>query len=169
MATKSNEVSLPAVKRHEFKTEYLFSYVLNMPSDDKPLVIGEVPSGLSLVLYERGSRITGPRINGRFTPDAEDYVIIQRDGVSIHKVRTIIITEDGARISFIYEGRGEWGPDGFKDFVEGKMPEKVRITSAPYLQSSHPDYLWVNRLQCIDVGEVYASEGWGSFDVYGFI
>lgn len=43
----------------------------------------------------------------RFEPEAEDYVTTQRDGASIHKDCTIIITDDDTRINCIYEGRGK--------------------------------------------------------------
>lgn len=156
-------------KRHEFRLDYLFTYRLTMPVGDPPIIIGEVNEGFALVLTERGSTVTGPRINGRFTPESQDYVTIGRNGISTHKVRSVLITEDGAQISFIYEGRGDFGENGYADFLSGKPAEPFRIRSSPYLQTAHPDYLWVNRLQCINIGEVYASKGYGTFDVYAVI
>ncbi|OOQ89764.1 hypothetical protein PEBR_07256 [Penicillium brasilianum] len=162
-------LNLPPVELQKFNTEYLFTYVMKIPSQDPPLVVGDGSEGISMIISERGSRITGPRINGTFARDGQDYVTLRRDGTSVHEVRCVILTNDGAKIKFTYEGRGDFGPTGHQDVLDGKMPNNIRIRCAPHLQTDHPDYLWVNRLQCIEVGEVYNDKGYGSFDCYALV
>ena len=58
------------------------------------------------------------------------------------------------------------GEDGYEKFQRGENPGIVQLRTAPMMQSSHPDYLWVNRLQFIEVGEVDFSTLIVSYDVY---
>ncbi|KAJ9652278.1 hypothetical protein H2198_008453 [Neophaeococcomyces mojaviensis] len=163
------KINLPSVPpRHEFKTEFLFNYTLSL-GEHPPMVVGEVPDGHLSIISEQGTRITGPRINGSVATWGQDFLTVRRDGVGIHQVRSVMLTDDGAKITFCYEGRSDWGADGYKEAVAGRLPEGLRIRCAPYMQTDHPDYLWVNRLQCVEIGEIYPSKGYGSFDVYTVI
>lgn len=159
----------PPTERHKFKTEFLFNYTFNLPKDQPPMQVGELSDGHLSIISEQGTKITGPKINGCVATYGQDYLTVRPDGVGVHLVRSVLLTDDGAKITFIYEGRSDWGPDGYKDAVAGKIPDGLRIKCAPYMQTSHPDYLWVNRLQCVEVGEVYTEKGYGSFDVYALL
>ncbi|KPI40793.1 uncharacterized protein AB675_10900 [Cyphellophora attinorum] len=165
----SNITLPPTPPRHKFETEFLFNYTMNLPLDQPPMVLGDVGSGWLMVLSEQGTRITGPKINGCVATFGQDYLTVRPDGVGEHIVRHVILTDDGAKITFCYEGRSDWGRDGYAAAARGDLPDGLRIRCAPYMQTSHPDYLWVNRLQCIEVGEVYPSKGYGSFDVYALV
>lgn len=80
----------------------------------------------------------------------QDYMTVWPNGVGVYLVRSILLTNDGAKIAFVYEGQG-----GYKEAVVERNPNGVRIKCAPYMQTSHPGYLWINHLQCIEMGEVY--------------
>ncbi|OOQ91320.1 hypothetical protein PEBR_00249 [Penicillium brasilianum] len=165
-----NTLSIPQVKRLDFKTEYLFTYTMQLPSNDPPFIIGKTTSGLELIITERGTRVSGPRINGTFIRDGNDYVTLRPDGTSIHEVRCVILTHDGARIKFTYKGKGDFGgPAGYEEVLEGRMPGKVKIRCGPHMETSHPDYLWVNALQCVEVGEVDVVGRYGTFDCYAVV
>ncbi|KAF9890583.1 hypothetical protein FE257_005714 [Aspergillus nanangensis] len=159
----------PLPKRLDFKTEYLFTYTMQLPSDDPPFIISTEASGISMIITERGTRVSGPRINGSFIRDGSDYVTLRPDGSSIHEVRCVILTDDGARIKFTYKGKGDFGSTGYQDVLGGKMPEKVRIRCGPHMESGHPDYQWVNGVQCVEVGEVNVVERYGIFDCYAVV
>lgn len=159
----------PVPDKLPFKTEFLFNYTIHLAKDTPPMPLGEVPEGVLTIISEQGTRIKGPKINGCVASYGQDYMTVRPDGVGIHQVRHIMLTDDGAKIGFYYEGRSDWGPDGYKEAVAGRLPEGLRIRCAPHLQTSHADYLWVNRLQCIEVGEVYPSKGFATFDVYALI
>jgi hypothetical protein len=156
----------PVPPPHQYTTEFLFNYTLTLPASDPPMPVGAVSSGQLFVLSEQGTRITGPKINGSVAAYGQDYMTVRRDGVAEHKVRSVILTDDGARITFCYEGRSDWGVEGHTMATKGEFPEVLRIKSAPYMETDHPDYLWVNRLQCVEIGELYRDKGWGSFDVW---
>jgi hypothetical protein len=155
--------------RLQLQTEFLFNYTIHMAKNGTPMEIGETPQGHVSVISEQGTKITGPKINGCVAAYGQDYMTVRPDGVATHEVRHIILTDDGARIMFHYNGRSDWGPDGYKEAAAGRLPEGLRIKCAPHMQTSHPKYLWVNRLQCVEVGEVYPSKGYATFDVYALI
>ncbi|KAL6232489.1 hypothetical protein BDW75DRAFT_247121 [Aspergillus navahoensis] len=165
----TSTLKVPPVKRLDFQTEYLFTYVMELPEDDPPLIIGNNADGISMIITERGTRVSGPRINGSFIREGNDYVTLRPDGSSIHEVRCVILTDDGARIKFTYLGKGSFGPKGYNEVLNGRMPDKVRIRCGPHMQTDHPDYLWVNELQCVEVGEVNVAEKYGTFDCYAVI
>ncbi|CAG7941089.1 unnamed protein product [Penicillium olsonii] len=159
-------LNIPPVKLQSLTTEYLFTYTMELPEDDPPCIIGSSKEMVNMIITERGTRVSGPRINGAFLRDGNDYVKLYPNGTSIHEVRCVILTHDGARIKFTYEGRGDFGPTGYNDVLEGKMPDKIRIRCGPHMYTDHPDYQWVNGLQCVEVGEVNVQQRYGSFDCY---
>jgi hypothetical protein len=165
----TSTLEIPAARRLQFKTEYLFTYTMQLPEDDPPFIIGNNSDGISMIITERGTRVSGPRINGSFIRDGNDYVTLRPDGSSIHEVRCVILTNDGARIKFTYKGKGDFGATGYKDVLEGRMPEKINIRCGPHMETANPDYQWVNGLQCIEVGEVNVVEKYGTFDCYAII
>lgn len=165
-----SKLDLPSVPpRHDFKTEFLFNYTMRLNPDQPPMALGETGKGFMMVISEQGTRIVGPKINGCVAAYGQDYVTIRQDGVGEHIVRSVMLTDDGARITFCYEGRSDWGGDGYAKAAAGEMPSGLRIRCAPYMQTSHKDYLWVNRLQCVEIGEIYPEKGYASFDVYSLI
>jgi hypothetical protein len=159
----------PVPEKLPLKMEFLFNYTIHLSKDGPPMQVGEVPAGYLSIISEHGTKITGPKINGCVAAYGQDYMTVRQDGVAHHEVRHIILTNDGAKIAFHYDGRSDWGPNGYQEAVSGKIPEGLRIRCAPHILSSHPNYLWVNRLQCIEVGEVYPSKGYATFDVYSLI
>jgi hypothetical protein len=44
----------------------------------------------------------------------------------------------------------------------------VPLRGAPRFLTSHPDYLWLNRIQCVNVGEVDLNSWVVGYDLYTF-
>ncbi|KAJ6194064.1 LOW QUALITY PROTEIN: hypothetical protein J3E72DRAFT_398293 [Bipolaris maydis] len=152
------KLDLPRVPpRYKFTTEFLFNFTMRLHPEQPPMVLGEAGKGFMMVISEQGTQISGPKINGCVAAYGQDYVTIRQDGVGEHIVRPVMLTDDGC---------SDWGGDGYAKAAAGEMPSGSRIRYAPYIQTSHKDYLWVNRLQCI---EIYPEEGYACFDVYSLI
>jgi len=62
--------------------------------------------------------------------------------------------DDGALIYTTYGGVAELGPDGYAQFLQGKPPARADLKIVPQYHTSHADYIWLNRLQCVGVGGV---------------
>jgi hypothetical protein len=63
-------------------------------------------------------------------------------------------------------GVADLGPNGYEAFLKGDLPQKATIRAVPRFLTSHPNYLWMNRVQCLNVGDVDLSTGLVRYDVY---
>jgi Protein of unknown function (DUF3237) len=50
--------------------------------------------------------------------------------------------------------------------VEGNLPARLTLHVVPSCQTVHPRYLWLNRVQCLGIGEVDLGRSHVSYDVY---
>jgi hypothetical protein len=149
---------------HDYTMEHIFSYTATLQSP--PEAIGPTPEGLRLNIYITGGEVTGPRLQGRILPVGADWLTIRPDGVGILDVRATVETDDGALIYTNYQGVGDAGEDGYQRFLEGNPPSRIPLRVVPRHLTSHPDYLWLNRLQCVNIGEADLENWVVSYDVY---
>ena len=151
----------------DYQLEHICSYraTLRMP----PETIGPVPEGIRSNAYVTGGEVYGPKIHGRILGVGGDWLLIRRDGVGVVDVRATIQTDDNALIYVTYGGLLELGPDGYAGFLVGELPPVFPIRTAPRFQTSHPAYLWLNRLQCIGVGQADRETSSVSYDVYAVV
>ena len=148
----------------DYTMEHICSYTATLESP--PELIGPTPEGLRLNVYVTGGEVTGPRLRGRVRPVGGDWLTIRTDGVGILDVRATIETHDGALIYIAYTGVGDLGEDGHARFLGGEPPRVLPLRTAPRLQTSHPDYTWVNRFQYVNVGEVDFESFAVAYDLY---
>lgn len=148
----------------DYKLEHICSYTGTLASP--PETIGPVPEGIRVNFYATGGEITGPRIRGKIRPVGGDWLTLRKDGVALLDVRTTFETHDGALILITYQGVIDFGDDGFERFLRGDLPTAVQIRVSPRFLTGHPDYLWLNRLHCLGVGEYRAATNAASYDVY---
>ena len=69
-------------------------------------------------------------------------------------------------IYMAYTGVGDLGEDGYQKFLRGELPASVKLRVAPRFHTSHSKYLWLNRLQCLNIGEVDLQRLEVRYDVY---
>ena len=132
-----------------------------------PEVIGPVPEGARANFYVSGGEATGPKVHGKIHPVGGDWLTVRTDGVGILDVRATFETRDeGALIYLSYTGVGDLGEDGYERFLRGELPASVPLRVAQRYVTAHPDYLWINRLQCLGVGEVYPQRLEVGYGVY---
>lgn len=148
----------------DYKLEHLCSYTATLSQPFE--VIGETSAGLRINAYVSGGDVTGPRLKGRLLPVGGDWLTVCRDGVGMLDVRATIQTHDEALIYLEYKGVLEFGADGYARMLAGDPPARATIQAAPRLLSAHPDYQWVNRLQCINVGMADFASSSVSYDMY---
>ncbi len=149
---------------YDYSMEHIFSYKATL--DSSPEVIGQTPEGLRINYYVTGGKVDGPRLQGRFLPVGADWLILREDGIAVLDVRATIETRDGALIYVAYNGLGELGDDGYQRFLDGNPATRFPIRAVPRFITSHPDYLWLNRLQCVSIGEGNLEESYAAYDVY---
>jgi hypothetical protein len=135
-----------------YELEHICSYTATLQAP--PEVIGPTAAGLRVNFYVTGGSVTGPQIKGLLRPVGGDWLTLRPDGIGILDVRATLETNDGALIDIAYTGVGDLGEDGYERFLRGDLPERVPLRVAPRFLTAHPDYLWINRLQGINIGEV---------------
>jgi hypothetical protein len=148
----------------DYRLEYIFSYTAHVRLP--PEIIGPVPDGIRAYVYVTGGEAHGPKVKGIFEQVRADEVLVRRDGVAILDVRGTLQTGDGALIYVSYTGMGDLGPDGYEQFLRGELPPRVGLRGSPRFRASHSSYLWLNRLQCLNVGDVETATGIVRYDVY---
>ena len=148
----------------EYRLEHVFSYRVTLKNP--PEVIGPVPGGIRSNLYVVDGEISGPRLRGRVRPVGGDWFTVRTDGVGILDVRATFESHDGALIETAFTGVGDLGEDGYQKFLRQELPLSLQLRVAPRFRTAHPDYEWLNRVQCIGVGEIKMEPLEVRFDIY---
>lgn len=146
-----------------YNLEHIFSY---RGAISRPELIGPVAEGRRVNFYITGGKVEGPKVNGKLLPVGGDWMTLRTDGVGIVDVRATIQTHDGALIYTAYSGVMDFGKDGYEKLPKGEVPAVVSIHVAPRYYTSHPEYLWLNRIQCVGIGQSDMSRSEVAYDIY---
>ena len=147
-----------------YNLEHICSYSAQL--QNPPEVIGPVAEGIRINFYVTSGEATGPKIRGILRPVSGDWFTIRTDGIGLLDVRATIETHDKALIFLAYTGVGDFGEDGYHKFLQGALPPSVPLRVATRFQTSHPTYQWLNRLQCLNIGEADLERFEVRYDVY---
>jgi hypothetical protein len=148
----------------EYRLEHIMSYTATLT---EPEVIGPLPEGLRVNIYVTGGEVVGPKVSGKIRPGGADWLTIRRDGIGILDVRGTMETTDGALIYVSYIGTIDVGENGYEEFLQGKPPASgAPIRSSPRFHTAHPDYLWLNHLHCLGIGQAFVERSEVAYDVY---
>jgi hypothetical protein len=138
------------------------SVLLGKPPED----VGVTPQGLRRTFYIQSGTCVGPRLNATIRPVGADWMLIQRDGVAIPNVRTTWETPEGALLYGEYSGTFDLGEDGYEKALRNQFPTFPVVQLAPRFVTSHPRYLWLNRLQCVGIGNVDMEQLFVQYDLH---
>ena len=130
---------------------------------DAPSSVGETPDGVRLDFTVHGT-VMGPALKGKFPPCAA-YLRIDTDGVGTIQVRAPLLLDDGASAELEATGRYDFGEDGYRRAVAGDLPGSA-FGWCPRFFTGHPRYLWLNRAQCLGMGELRPRETRIDYDLY---
>jgi hypothetical protein len=153
----------------EYRLEHVLTFAGLGAQGVPPEVLGAMPEGLRVNFYIAGGEFEGPELRGKLRPVGGDWMTVRRDGVATLDVRSTLETNDGALIYMTYAGVIDFGNDGFEKFTRGELPPLVQIRTVPRLSTAHPDYLWLNRLQYLGIGEYRPARREARYDVYAVI
>jgi hypothetical protein len=150
---------------YDLKHLFSFTATLRMP----PEVIGPLPDGIRATAYVLGGEMNGARVRGRVLPVGGDWLLLRPDGIGLVDVRLSLQTDDDALIYMTYSGVIDLGSDGYAKFLEGEMPATFPVRTAPRFQTGHSAYLWLNRMQCLGIGEADTRQAKASYDIYAVL
>jgi len=145
--------------------EYLAS--VRVPLKE-PESIGVTPAGIMVnwYWYPAEGVVAGPKLNAKVRQLGGDWMTIRRDGVGVMDVRATLETHDGALLFVSYLGHYELGENGYQDFLDRRWPTRAPTRTTPRFHTADPRYLWLNRVQCVGIGEVRMKELAYTYDLY---
>jgi len=150
-----------------YHMEYIFSFTATL--QNPPEVIGPVAEGIRVNAYITGGDVWGPKVQGKVRPVGADWLTVRTDGVGIVDVRVTLETHDEALIYADYTGVMDLGETGYEKFLSLELPPIIPIRVAPRLHTAHPSYQWLNRLQCIGIGQLNLESFEVRYDVYAIM
>jgi hypothetical protein len=150
--------------RYQWASEFLGAFTVQLAKP--PESFGPAPDGLHITFYIASGEIHGPRINATIRGEGGDWMLVRRDGVGVADVRITYETDDGALLLSRYYGIFDLGPGGYERALRNQYDPVPPLVLAPQFVTSHPNWLWLSRLQCLAVGRVTMAHLLVRFDLY---
>lgn len=122
---------------------------------EAPQRLGLTPEGDRKIVPVAGGTVSGERLSGEILPFGGDWAVTRDDGVLVLDVRLTLRLEDGALVHVVYTGLRH-GPDAVMARIaagEVVAPSEYYFRIQPRFETAHPDYLWLNRMLAIGIGE----------------
>jgi hypothetical protein len=153
-AARPREERPPPAPGPRFTHQLEFLGTVSVHLGKPPEDLGVLPQGLRRTFYILSGSCVGPRLNATIRPVGADWMVIQRDGVALPNVRTTWETPEGALLFGEYSGVFDLGENGYDNALRDQFPNLPAVQLAPRFVTSDPRYLWLNRLQCVGIGQV---------------
>ncbi|MCB0179643.1 MAG: DUF3237 domain-containing protein [Anaerolineae bacterium] len=156
----------------DFNLEHIFSFTVELGGMD---VIAPLPEGVRANVYIKSGRVEGPKVQGEIKPVGGNWSILHPDGVYEINYQLMVETPDQALIYITCDGTGDFGEGAYQQYFQdpGERGQGGREMSRyrPHrtrarCRTAHPDYLWLNRLFCLGIGQGDAREWNVVYDVY---
>lgn len=129
-------------------------------------VIGQTPQGFRINFLVKDGEARGPRLNGRIRPQGGDWMCIRPDGVGEVDIKITYETPDGALLLEQAGGVFNLGAEGYASVLRGIYTGSAPFFATPTYLTSHPDWQWINSLQCFGFGRVVMSALRVECDIY---
>ena len=152
------------VPRYQWASEFLGAFTVQLAKP--PSCSGQHPMACTSRSISRRARFSGPKINAKIRGEGGDWMLVRRDGVGVADVRITYETDDGALLLSRYYGIFDLGPGGYERALRDEYDPVPPLVLAPQFITSHPNWLWLNRLQCVAVGGVTMADLLVRFDLY---
>ena len=118
----------------------------------KALPIGPAAWGTRLICPVVRGTVEGPKIKGVVRPFGADWALIRTDNCLELDVRLVVETDTGALIHVEYRGVIDLAQEQVDQLLSGRPAQDMKIHTAPRFETSHPDYVWLNRIQAVGCG-----------------
>jgi hemoglobin len=128
-----------------------------------PRAVGEAPDGCRFDFQVEG-RVAGPALTGHF-PACAAYLLVDPDGIGTIHVRAPLLLDDGAIAELEATGRYDFGRDGYQRARALDLPNSA-LGWCPRLFTAHERYSWLNRAQCLGIGELRPRQATVDYDLF---
>jgi hypothetical protein len=158
----TGQSSPTAAPRYQWASEFLGAFTVQLIKP--PESFGPGPDGMHITYYIQSGKINGPKINGKVR--GGDWMLLRHDGVGVAESRITYETDDGALLLSRYYGIFDLGPDAYERALRNEFDPVPPLVLAPQFITSHPNWLWLNRLQCVAVGRATMADLIVRLDIY---
>jgi hypothetical protein len=156
----------PAELRPVFPVTLDFLVHVRVPLTKVPQIIGQTPAGFVVNWPPVGGTLDGPAFHATVIPGGEHQAIVRTDGMAILTSSVTVQTDDRALILLRHTGTVDYGRDWADWLRTGRWPATLPVRKEIRILTAHPKYTWLNRLQCLGVGEVRPAESFYTYDMY---
>ena len=120
-----------------------------------PQRIGAVPHGTRVTVPIASGLFDGPRLRGKVLPGGGDWTLLRADGVLELDLRVTLETDDGALIHMASFGLRHGPPEVLAALARGDSvdPSTYYFRTTIRLETSHPNYTFLNRLLAVASGD----------------
>jgi hypothetical protein len=137
----------------QLRSRHLFTITIKLHPIEE---IGNTPAGTRRVFPVAGGDFAGERLRGTILPVAgSDLLLTRADGSSQQDVRIILRTDDGTLIVMTYRGVRHAPPEVNARIARGEpvAASEYYLRTAPFFETSSPQYAWLNRIVSVGIGE----------------
>ena len=150
----------------DYTIEYLFSYTIGIAALES---VGFCPEGLRTNAYSTGGVVVGPKVRGTVRPVGGNWPVLRHDGVALIDYRLTLETDDGALIYLTCVGVSDFGEDAYQKVARGEAGQLARYRdhrAGVQCHTAHPDYIWLNRVHCLGIGQFDSQAMTVCYDIY---
>ncbi|MCA9498971.1 MAG: DUF3237 domain-containing protein [Nitrospirales bacterium] len=147
---------------NQISYEFLAGFTITI---EPPRIVGSTPDGIRVTWNAATGSVAGPKLRGKVL-QGDDWMQIRPDGIANLNVHALLETAEGVRIMMTYSGIIELGEEGYQNFLSNNVPKRLRVWTTPRFLAGDPKYKWLNRLQCVSIGEVSLKELTYAYDVH---
>jgi hypothetical protein len=139
----------------ELETELLGT--LSLYVDWRQVVdVGATPHGTRQIVYIKGGKFGGPKIEGTVLPGGGDWFVRRADQVVEVDVRCVLRTSDNQLIYCRLKGINEMSADVAIRSITGRSADSpryyFRVTAA--METGSKKYAWLNRMVAVGAGDL---------------
>jgi hypothetical protein len=117
-------------------------------------IIGVTAAGLRIDWQVVEGRFKGPVLQGKPLAGFTDRMCIRPDGVALIDVVGGLVTDAGTALEVAYQGLVDLGSDGYQRASRNDFDPLLALVVTPRFNSDDPKLQWLNRVQCLGVGQV---------------
>jgi hypothetical protein len=130
------------------------SHLCQFTASLRSSIIGVTPAGLRIDWQVGEGRFCGPVLQGKPLAGFTDRMCIRPDGVALIDVVGGLVTDAGAALEIAYQGRVDLGRDGYQRASRNEFDPLLALVVTPSFGTDDPKLQWLNRIQCLGVGQV---------------
>jgi hypothetical protein len=117
-------------------------------------IMGVTAAGLRIDWQVVEGRFQGPLLQGKPLAGFTDRMCIRADGVALINVVGGLVTDAGTTLEVAYQGLVDLGSDGYQRASRNDFDPLLALVVTPRFNTDDPKLQWLNRVQCLGVGQV---------------